>query len=198
MAITKKPRPPKKSKKRVFWLVLLAIVAVLGLVGYRMAQSLLGPAYGTVVTTVPLAQQAPPPVELEQFDGKHLSFARPITYEQRPPRPDEAKSLESHTFISSGMISKVLLVTVNTLPSGRLEDDASYHMRTLNPDRYKIREIKVKEEKVMIATNTAEHQQTAFWPHGGKLLTFTLTGLSTDSATVNEEYEKMLQSVTWK
>lgn len=182
----------------MFWLVLLLVVVVVGFIGYRSVQSLLGPARGTVVTTVPVAPQVPPPVELEQFDGKYLSFARPITYELRTPKQAGSNSLESNTFISSGMVSKVLLVTVTSLPSGRLEDDPSYSMRTLNSDRYKIREIKVKGEKVMIAADATEHQQTAFWPHGGKLLTFTLTGLSTDTAAVSEEYEKMLQSVAWR
>ncbi len=179
-------------------LVMLLVIAGTVGAGYRAAQAMFEPAEGTVVTTIPLAKPVAPPIELEQFDGKHLSFARPVTYAAQSTRKPESNSLESATFIASGMASKVLIMTVASLPSGRLEDEASYIMRTLHPDRYKITEVKAKGEKVMVAVNAAENQTTAFWPHGNKLLMLTLTGISTDTPVVQEEYHKMLQSVSWR
>ncbi len=198
MVATAQIIPSKKPRKKKFFVALVVTSAVVCGAGYSAAQAMLGPAEGTVITTVPLAKPVAQPVELEQFDGKHISLVRPVFYAAQPPRKPEANSLESYTFIASGMATKVLIATVMPLPSGRLEDEASYTMRTLHPSRYKITELKAKNEKVMVAVDAAEHQTTAFWPHGNKLLMLTLTGISTDTPVVQEEYYKMIHSVVWR
>lgn len=192
---------PVSHKRRKFkkLVITLIVLAVIGGVGYFLArQMLVGPAIGTIITTVPVSQATPPAEELQQFEGKYMTFAIPVSYEKQPQKPTESNSLESHTFVSSGMSSKIVTITVTSLPSGKLSDDASYYMRTLRPERYKMSEMTIMGEKVAIAENKEEYQRTAFWAHAGKMLTFSISGISTDTQAVTAEYQKMLESIRWR
>lgn len=195
------PARPKRKKKIIVLIVVLALLMAVAAAGYAAVQTMMGPAEGVAITDVPVAKSTTPPVELEQYDGTSISFVHPSSYKERPTKPDATASaslLETHTFISSGMVSKILTLSITKFPSGQLKDDASYYMRTLHPERYKITERVIKGDKVAIAANTQEYQLTAFWPHAGKMLTFSLSGVTADTDTVNAEYNKMLDSVVWR
>jgi hypothetical protein len=186
-----------RKKKALITLTLLGLLA--GGAFYAAQQFMSGPAVGTVVSSMPALTRTPE-VELVQFDGTHFSFARPITYIDQTPKPDPGtKILESRTFVASGMMSKILTATVVGLPSGKPEDDSSYFMRAQNPTKYQMRSIVVKNEKVTVFTSNdgQQYQQSGFWPHGGKLLTFTMTGVASDIPGMNSEYQSMLESVSW-
>lgn len=192
--------PKKKSRKKLFFIILLITLVVLGGAGYGVTRIMTGPSVGTVVQTLPTITR-PERVELKQFDGTHISFALPITYiEQSVRRQPSPSELEGRTFISSGMVSKVLTIVVSKLPSGRLEDDASYTMRMQDKAKYQLQEIVVKNEKVAIFTNTdtQQMQQTAFWAHKDKLLSFTLSGTATDVETTKAEYRSMVETLSWR
>jgi hypothetical protein len=197
-----KPRPAHKPRRKKLirrLVTAVLIVAVLGAgawFGYRMMS---GPAQGSIATVMPDSESSQaPPVELEQFDGKFITFAHPSTYIQRTVKDPPASSLESDQFVVSGMINKLLTVSVTSLPSGKLADDASYYMRSIHPETYKITKVMVQGEPVMVALNSQDYQQAAFWAHGGKLLTFALSSVSMDSNDTNNEYQQMLQSVKWR
>lgn len=179
----------------VFAIVLLA----LGGSVYGAQRFMSGPAVGNSISSLPSATKSTP-IELEQFDGTLFSFVHPMSYIEQVTKPAaNATSLESRTFISSGMVSKVLVVTVSKLPSGKLEDDSSYAMRQQNPDKYKLQSTVIKNEKVMLATNSdgQQYQQTAFWPHGDKLLTFTMTGTASNIPAMTAEYQDMIGTISW-
>lgn len=200
-AIQLTPKQPK-SRKRKFakWLTIFAVLSImLGAGGYAASQMLIGPSEGVIVNAVPeFRSRAVPAVEYEQYEGTYLTFAYPNTYKVQPANKDNPNGLETHTLIASGLMSKIVTVTASRLPSGRLEDDASYYMRTLNPQTYKITPQTIQGEKVMVALNAKDSQQSAFWAHGGKLLTFTISSISINSEATMQEYQKMLESVRWR
>lgn len=185
-----------KWKKRL--IVLTVLTALFGGSGYAVVKVLSGPSEGTVFSSSPPV--APPAaVELEQFDGTYISFARPMNYKlQPPPKVPEITALETHSFITTGIMRKTVSATVTNFPSGRLDDDASYYMRKINPDKYVLTPQTIKGEKVVVTSSKSENLLVAFWPHGGKLLTFTMTGTTTDANATTDEYQKMLESVSWR
>lgn len=193
-------QPKKKFRKKTFFVVLLVLLLVLAGSGYAVTRIMTGPSVGTVVQTLPTVIRQDQ-VELKQFDGTLFSFAHPITYiEQAVRRQPNAADLESHTFLSSGMVSKVLTTVVSKLPSGRVEDDPSYQVRVKDKTKYQLQEIVVKNEKVAIFTSvdSQQIQQAAFWAHKDKLLTFTLSGVATDLDTTRAEYRAMVETLAWR
>jgi hypothetical protein len=198
---TSPPVKKRKSHKKLIALgIFLLIVGGLGGAAYAFRRTLASPSVGSVVSTLP-ASANQRKIELAQYDGTTFSFVHPMTYiEQTSKQPPIANELESHTFVSSGIISKLLTIIVSKLPSGKLEDDASYYMRTQNSAKYKMKTSVIKNEKVVIFTtsDTQQYQQTAFWAHGGKLLTFTMTGVASDVPAMTVEYNDMVNSITWR
>jgi hypothetical protein len=191
---------PKKrwSRRKTALLVTVLVIGALAAAGYIAKRSLTGPAVGTIITTMP-ASTRQQQVELEQFDGTQISFVHPQTYIEQVSKPVPGE-LEHHIFVSSGMVSKVLTVVVTPLPSGKLEDNASYYMRAQNSAKYHVKTTVVKNEKVVIFSSNdgQQFQQTGFWPHAGKLLTFTMSGVASDMPGMTAEYQDMMTSISWR
>lgn len=193
--------PKRRRKKAIILGTLLVLLAGLTAAGFGVYRMMIGPAQGTVIAEPGAVSSPPPAPELEQFDGTYVSFVHPASYVQQPPQSDNNHTLETHIFLAAGMMSKVLTLTVTNLPSGRLEDDASYYMRSLHPEIYRISMQTIAGDKVALAMDSRDNQESAFWVHktpsGPELLTFTLTTASINSQATGDEYQKMLQSVTW-
>lgn len=200
-AVTAKP-PRQKRRLRKRWVVLIILVLLLGAVGgggYAMRKTLTSPVNGEVVETLPISPQQTP-IGLAQFDGTYFSFVHPETYIEQPTGSQKIPNeLESHIFVSSGMVSHIVTIVVSQLPSGNLNDDSSYYMRTQDPARYHMKTSVIKNEKVITFTNNdgSQYEQTAFWAHGGKLMTFAMTGIAADTPSMTVEYTDMVNSVTW-
>jgi hypothetical protein len=190
----------KSRKKLIALLVFVGIILALGGAAYATRNTLNSPVKGKVVSTVP-ASTKQSQVELEQFDGTNFSFVHPITYiEQITKGALPSGEIEAHTFISSGMNTEVLTTAVTNLPSGNLSDDGSYSMRAQNSSKYKMKTVVVKNEKVTVfsATDAQQYQQSAFWPHGGKLLTVALTGTASDVPSMTSEFNDIVNSLSWR
>ncbi len=191
--------PHQKISRKKIWLVaLIILVLVISGIGYAVQKLMTGPAIGTVITNLPAASP-PAEVELQQFDGTHFYFAHPMTYIEQPVKP-QPNVLESRSFVSSGMTTKSVTINITKFPSNQLEDDPSYVLRKQNPAKYQMKPLVIKNEKVVIATDTSgqEFQQIAFWVHGGKLMTLTMSGVSTDPKMMAAEHETMVSSVSWR
>lgn len=189
----------KPRKKLIALLIFVVIVLALGGAAYATRSTLTSPVNGRIVPTLP-ADAKQSQVELAQYDGTNFSFVHPMTYiEQNPKAAPPAGEIEAHTFISSSMNSEVLTTAVTNLPSGNLNDDGSYSMRAQNSSKYKMKTITVKNEKVIVfsATDNMQYQQSAFWAHNGKLLTFALTGAASDVPGMSSEFNDMVNSIYW-
>lgn len=200
-AATKPAKTRKRlSRKWIILIVILVILVVLGLAGYVVARRLTGPAVGTIVTNMPPEAHQNPP-DLEQFDGTTFSFVHPVTYIEQTQKPKAGNTdLEDRTFISTGMTSQLLTAVVTKFPSGNLNDESSYIIRNQDPKKYQRKVVVVQNEQVVIFTHDdgGQLQQTAFWPHAGKLLTFSLTGVAQDTQASSSEFLSMVESITWR
>ena len=215
------PRPKWRFKKLL--IMILISVSIFGGIGYIVARMLVGPSEGTIVNSISDAAPAKRAVELEQFEGLYVTFALPNSFKPQLAKQEEANNpniFETHTFIASGMMNKILTLTVTKLPTGKLEDDASYYMRSLHPETYKLTPQVISGEKVIVAVSSKDSQQSAFWAHvtsasqtprasqatptaaglqaGNKLLTFTISSVSIDSQATAVEYKAMLNSIKWR
>jgi hypothetical protein len=198
------PAKRKRSKRKIIvrLLVTLFVLALLVGAGFVAYQMLIGPSEGTIAANIPDKNPQPAAPELEQFEGTYFTFAYPNSYTIQPVTKDDTHNLETHTFIAAGLKHKILTLTVTNLPSGKLEDDTSYYMRSLHPETYTMKPQVIQGDKVVVARSTQDYQQAAFWPHvtkdGGKLLTFSISTVTLDSNNTDQEYQKMLESVRWR
>lgn len=190
----------KNIRHKKAWLVVLVLLAVLVCGGAVVARTLSGPAIGTVETSMPSA--APPPqVELAQFDGTIFSFVHPVTLvEQTLKQQPIAGQIEAKTFLTSGMTGEYLTIVVAKFNGTSLQDDPSYLSRMQDDKKYQRKNIVVKNQTVTIFTSNdgQQLQQAAFLLHEGKEMSFVLTGIASNTQTMQEEFTTMLQSVTWR
>jgi len=196
------PKKPRNRRRKIIVSILLIMLLITGGATFALIRIMMGPAEGVVINSFPEARSTEPVVELEQFEGKFFTFAYPNTYVVQPQRKDDTNNLETNTFIASGMMNKILTVTVTSLPSGKLEDDASYYMRSLNLQTYQMKAQSAQGERVVVALNTKDSQQAAFWVHksasGNMLLTFAVSSVSINSQATAQEYQTMLESIRWR
>lgn len=197
-----KVRQPRNkwSRKRKILTTLVVTTLLVGGMYYYIHKTLTGPAMGTVITSVPTNARKSE-VELEQFDGKLYSFVHPVMFGEQLQKPGQVQNnLESHRFVGSQMATQVLTQVVTALPSKNPEDDASYKMRMLDKERYKRKDMVVKNEKVVVFTSDSSGQleQAAFWVHGDKLLTFVMSGSAADPQETKQQYNDMVTSITWR
>lgn len=194
------PATTKQKSRKKKWIVLGVIVVIVGLligVGFIVSRSLTGPAVGTVIKSVPMKGDTTP-VQLVEFDGKNFSFVHPLTYVPQTTQHNPG-DIEDYAFLSTSMTSQFLAVVVTPLPSGGLSDNSDYITRMQNPKKYQRKLVMVRNEQVTIftANDGQQLQQTAFWPHQGKLLTMALTGVATDVPTAQSEFLSMVESLSW-
>lgn len=185
------------TKKWVVFLAVLFVITALADCGFMVAHNLTGPAVGTIIKSVPTKGDQTKPA-LAQFDGKNFSFIHPLTYVEQTTKQNPG-DIEDHAFLSTGMTSEYLTIVITPLPTGNLSDNSAYLMRTQSPDKYQRKLVTVGNEQVTIftANDGQQLQQTAFWPHQGKLLTMALTGVATDVPTAQSEFLSMVESLTW-
>lgn len=194
-AMKRKPR-----KRRVVTVVLLLVVLVLGAGIYLLRGNFTKPVEGKVVSSE-MPDANTPQTEQEQFDGATFSLVHPMQYIEQPtktaPLPNE---IESHIFVSSGMVSKVLTTVVVKLPSRKLEDNQSFYMRSQDSGKYHMKSTAIKGDNVVLFSSNdgQQFQQSRYWAHGDKLLIISLTGQATDIPALTNECNDMVGSVTWR
>lgn len=192
------PRPRKSRKKWIVLGIVLVILALLGYGGYVVAKKMTGPAIGTIIQSAP-DTAARTPVEQEEFDGTHFTFNHPITYIEQPTKANPG-DIEDRAFLSTGMQGGYITIVLSNFAGTTLDDNPSYSLRNGNPTKYQRKTVVVKNEQVVIFTSNdgQQLQQSAFWLHQGKLLTFSLTGIANDPTTAQSEFLSMVESLTWK
>lgn len=181
--------------------VLLAVVVVAGLIGAAgaAAKILRQPVQGTVLVTVPVQPvQDAAATSSQTHAGKYVSYTYPASYELQKLKPEQRAGLDNQILRASTPSTSLLLVTVSDLPSGRLEDDPSYLLRKSQPDAFTLKPITVQGEAAVLAESRREQSRIVFWPHGGKLLLVSLTGVYKDPQTTDAAVRQLVDSVSWK
>lgn len=192
------PRRRRLPRKLIILGIVLLVIAALVGAGLLVARNLNGPASGTIVKSVPDEGIQQPAAQVE-FDGTTFSFVHPQTYVEQQVKPNPG-DIEDRVYLSTVMNGGYLNIAVTPFANTSLSDNASYSMRESNPNKYQRKLVMVRGEQVTIftANDGQQLQQTAFWPHAGKLMTFSLTGVATDVSSSQSEFLSMVESLSWR
>lgn len=196
------PKVPSRirriPKKFIILGVVLLVVAALVAAGFMVAKNLNGPATGEIVKSVPDEGVQQPATQVE-FDGTTFSFVHPMTYVEQQTKLNPG-DIEDRVYLSTVMNGGYLNIAVAPFADASLSDNASYSMRQSDPGKYQRKLIMVRGEQVTIftANDGQQLQQTAFWPHAGKLMTFSETGVASDVSSSQSEFLSMVESLSWR
>jgi hypothetical protein len=194
--------PPPIKTSRLRWrnraVITLSLLVVSGVAIGQVVRGLAGPAAGTTTTKQVSSTTKPKAASRYRLDGDFLSLTYPDSFTVVPNQTIDASMLQKNLLHRSSGGSLSLTVVVTSLPSGRLDDDSSYLMRSLRPETYQIAPQTVQGERVVVATRQDSFEEVAFWSHAGKLATIALSGSTTDLAATRNLYQQVLQSVEWQ
>lgn len=186
----------KLSKKKL--IISAAFVLVVLMLFYVVVHSLNSPANGSVTQIAPVTEKAP---EKKTIIGKNVSFKYPARFSESSNSTPTA-SLEYWILVSrlgqgagqSGQIS----VTIVNLPEGGIKEDSSYKNVHAFPDKYKLSDLNINNEPVIIATRIdPTYERTALYAHKKLLLTATVTA-SAQNDQLDREFTDLLSSVAWQ
>ncbi|HSH31283.1 MAG TPA: hypothetical protein VK963_01305 [Candidatus Saccharimonadales bacterium] len=187
-------RLPKNSRLLLLGLLLVPLIGVV-----LLWKSVNSPAIGTITKSAPpQGNVAEPEVELEQLDGRYISFTHPTSYKVSPKEPVNAAALEQYVLVSGSFPSKLLAVTVTRLPSGSLADDSSYKLRQLQSETYLEQKRRIDGDQVSLMIKRAGFERVTFWPHNGMLATIVLSSGAPDQDELEQEYARILESWRWQ
>ena len=192
--------PQAKLRPQAFILVAVILAVAIGvLIGLMHAFS--GTSQGTISNLQPNAPTAPAPKQLT-LTGVHFNLVYPNNFNQVTIDAPHAPIIENYSFAKPDTPSWRLAIQVESLPSGNLNDDGSYHSRVVNPGRFTITPTAVNGATMYIATDNASDSafaKAAYFEHDGLLGSVALTGGG--SKTVDQMqslYMAILQSWEWR
>ncbi|HVQ43384.1 MAG TPA: hypothetical protein VMT30_00235 [Candidatus Saccharimonadia bacterium] len=176
-------RPRRRGRAHMAaWLSSLVVVGALaGGVVVGVMRLVDGPVEAQAKVLGQVQTEAAPtatPADTNVLAGLIISFTYPGMFDQVSQSKSDAQVLEQYTIGSKTNYRHRVAVEVRPLPSGQLADDASWRVREIHAADYRASAEVVGGETVKFMTKTDGHEQTLFWPHGGKNLTISIT--STD------------------
>jgi hypothetical protein len=122
-------------------------------------------------------EAAQPTPATNVVQGKQIYFKYPSSFDTVGDQHSE-NGLDSFMIGSKSSSQRTIAAAVVPLSSGLLDDDSSYKYRTIHPDLYTPRELRLGGEKAIVMTKADKTEVTLFWPHKGKDLNLSIT--STD------------------
>ena len=205
---TKPKKQPKKQivvpqtttlpKPLIAFVVIIAI-AMGVIVGLMHVFS--GTSQGTLSSSEPSGTTVPTPKQLT-LTGVHFTLVYPNNFNQATIDAPHAPILENYNFAKPDTPSWRLAIQVESLPSGNINDDGSYHSRAVNPGRFTITPTAVNGFTMYIATDNASDSafaKAAYFVHDGLLGSVALTGGGSQTVSQMQSlYMAILQSWEWR
>lgn len=156
-----------------------------------------GPAYGTVLKTVPVQSAAATSDKV--LASKYFITRYPARYSQVPTGP--SASLKNWTLVGhQGTIdqeSSQISIIITALPTGGVKEDSAYKLYSAYPALYTLSQAAYGHDSVIVAKRSdSSYQQTVLWPHGNYLLTVSLTA-DTETTLVDKELQTLLSHLQW-
>jgi len=186
----------KKGKALKIFCLLLLIIIVAAVVWFlRNANQ---PAVGTIKTAPAIET---PATEYERVEGEAFSFRRGSAYKVKPTQDSK---IYTEQFVFSQInadtaSSKNLSVSIRPLINTKLDDEAGYKLRKQNSKTYSHSTKSVQAQNVDVFIKTSEgNEATAYWVHGGKLLSVSLTSVYVNVEELQTELVDTLNSVEWQ
>jgi hypothetical protein len=133
-----------------------------------------------------------------QVNGKYLNFQYPGFFRPVPVEKPTGAQLSTFDYIAKSSPFWELAVQISSLPSGNLDNDGSYHMRSVSPDRYQRLSWTAGGSPVTVfADKNDGYSKAAYIAHQGKLVSIALTG-SGDETRMDQVLQGVLNSLEWE
>lgn len=178
-------------------LIKIVVILALCLAVYVGLQELNKPSVGNIRQPSNKTQNNSVGVELRSLTSKYAKFKYPAVFQTLKADPPVAPNIAVHDFSKPGVTSSWhLTVQIRQLANGSLEDDGTYHMRQLNPERFS----RVESQSAVIFTDNASDSgfsQTGFLQKGALGAAVTVSGNSGESKELQEALETVLSSWQW-
>lgn len=187
------------------WISMAPVVVALGVWWYFH-----GEATGTIHKGAVQTETKAIKDEKVRFNGKYLSFAHSSKYKptasENAAEDKDALKKEKSSFLDSVLLvsyssifSKKLAMSVQELPSGNLEDNASYKMRLSKPSVYVKSTLTVNNENVDVFTSDADvKEQGVFLRHNGIIVSVVLSSTNDSLENMRDELSTIVKSIEWK
>ncbi len=197
-------REPKKGKtiaKRVVFGV-AAFVAVLGVLVmayfiFLGSSSVQGKVKPVEVRENTAIKSQPKNLALR---GQHFSMSYASTYASQDTSVRTTSALESYSYVASTVYDKRMAVAIQKLPSGGLLEESSYKMRTIYPDKYAERKIKIgdgSEAKVMTKKTDGSNFEAVIFVENKNLLATIALVVTGGNDDLNKEIDAIAKSFKW-
>ncbi|HSX37196.1 MAG TPA: hypothetical protein VLG13_03750 [Patescibacteria group bacterium] len=127
----RKPRGMRRKLAIAGGILLLMVV----IVGIWIIRSFNTSSQGTLDKPQDALANAPAPKTVS-FSGKRFSFNYTNYFTQSHTDPPSQPILENYIFVKHQLLDWQLAIQIESLPSGNLNDDGSYHFRSVTHDRF--------------------------------------------------------------
>jgi hypothetical protein len=142
-------------------------------------------------TTTHTTVQKPQTLKANYFSLQYAS-----TYMSQSSQNRDRQALEQFLLTANTFYDKEMAITIRNLPSGNVQDDASFKLRQVHSDEYQDTVVTTAVGPVHVMVKQAGGEQVAFVPKGGVLATIALTTTGPDD-NLASEMKALLASFQW-
>lgn len=165
----------------------LGVVICTGIWAYNFVN---GPVVAGAAMIDPEKPEATPVPQPRLLQGLYMQLEYPEQFDLLSRLSTDSTALEQYNVGMSTKRQVTLAISVRPLPSGQLEDDSSWLIRSKDKAGYQPNTEKLQGETVSIMTKSDNTEKTIFWVHEGKLL---IMALSTNDP--NDDLPTILASI---
>ncbi len=186
MQITK-----NKIIKRRCWFSLLTLFILIAS-GIAFGRIISAPSHGRITTSsskFKASSPKPTTTPASDIQTEYFQITLPAGYKQQARSQTVPGLLYQQTIIKPSMSgSLVISIAISSLGGG-LSENTSYRLRTQDATRYKLATQVVQGDPVTITNDSQSASVVAFWPHGDKLATISITSGLQNPTTDNNASE---------
>ena len=195
---TNAPPEPRRRRHWLRYVIILVLVgAVIGFVLVALIKLLNDPVVSAGTTAVVAQTPAPATPSLNTLTGLTIEMNYPSSFDEVARVSNTSSAIEQYVISSKAEYRRSIAVTVFPLPTNKVDDDASYKYRLINPDLYTLTTAKVGSEAVSLMTKSDHTERTLFWAHGGKLLIVSITSTASGD-NVNDFMSVVMPTIRWR
>lgn len=191
----------KRSKKRVYLILILVIILIVGLV-ILLVRYINSPQQGSINNNLP-----PTKITKSNFDltpinvnGHYISFNYPAAFSTQSSNNPAALESYLYKYVDQPE-SWLLSVTVNKLSPANLMSDSNYAIRKDNPSQYQLTSEAIGNKTFYIMTDksTGSFSKVAFIQNGDMSTDISLLGSDASGLyNLQATFNMVLNSFQWK
>ena len=190
--------PPMKKRHKImmFFSGLVVLTGVLVVIYFIFLANT--STKGTVTLVKPSSGSQKPAGDLA-LKGTYIRFSYGSTYISQNTQVTVPNALEQHVLLSNGFEGKQIAVVVSRLVEGSLDEYASYKFRSVHPEDYTEKPLKVIGSTGAIMEKHDGSEVTAFVVKRDMITSISITANSASSnhADLEPEMTKLLKSFSW-